>query len=137
MQKKKDGSTKSSEKKMPINKGEVFRDNLRKIEHMTLEDLQEAVDLIPNPLIKQKLSEGPCLFDRYVCNICKAFGKGWYMNVEFDPEDMMVRAFFYHEIPKIYIYVANQQWYGSLAGDIHRRCLETYRAAGWNDTKPS
>lgn len=95
---------------------------------MTVEDLQAAVDQLPDD-IRARLAKGP-IPRRWDCGVCVAFGRPFWVG-EPDPTDPRWIAWDYHEVPKLEMKRANQQWYGELANDTYERCIATYRAAGW------
>jgi hypothetical protein len=103
-----------------------YKAELESMRHMEQIDMEQAVNCLPRHLI-DKLAEGP-LPSRYDCGVCKALdGK----NIIPDPSDPLYVAWIYHEIPKVDFRFADQNHYGKGADDIYRRCIQTYRAAGW------
>lgn len=106
-----------------------FRDDLRPMLAVTEEELASAVASLPAE-IRERLAHGP-IPRRYTCGVCVAFGASVYKSLEPDLDDPMWVAFSYHEVPKIDMKVADDQWYGGAANEVYRRCIATYRAAGW------
>lgn len=83
---------------------------------------------IPTEIVTE-LAKGPNL-DRYTCNICRAFTKKWYTTEGvWDRANPMHIVFCYHEVPKIAMIKAEDQWSGPNALDVYRRCMATYRIA--------
>lgn len=107
-----------------------FEAELGPFTDVTVQDLQEAMKLIPAEIV-EALSRGPH-YDRYACNVCRAFGAEWYKTATWDRSDPMCVIFCYHEVPKIRMRIAEDQWSGEAAEDVFRRCLDIYRAAGWD-----
>lgn len=93
---------------------------------MTEADVCEAVAELPDEL-REALACGPHP-RRFTCGVCNALGVG---DDDDDPKDAVVRVRAYHEVPKLDMRTANDQWYGELANEVYRRCLAIYRAAGW------
>lgn len=104
------------------------RAELEAIAELTLDDLQSAVDRLPSDL-RDALAQGP-LDSRYACHICKVF-HGYFKTADPDLEDPRWIVWNWHEVPKVQMTCAEDQWRGPLAGEVYRRCIETYRAAGW------
>lgn len=96
---------------------------------MTEAELQAAVALLP-PDLRERLAAGPHPV-RYTCAVCEAFGRRYYSDVKPDLSDPMFIAWAYHEVPKADMKRRAQQWHGPLANEIYKRCIVTYRAAGW------
>lgn len=93
----------------------------------TLEDLERAMAEV-DPAIRERLAHGP-LVPRYACGVCQAF-RG-IDTAALDPDSPAFLVFNYHEAPKAEMRTPEDQWYGPLANAVYRRCVETYRAAGW------
>lgn len=105
-----------------------FRDALKPFEDVTEDKLREAMSKIAEPTLIQ-LAGGPAA-GRYACGICRAFTAGWYKNQNgWDRSNPSHIVFCYHEVPKIYMRVAEDQWSGKLAEDVYARCQTTYRIA--------
>lgn len=108
----------------------TYKDELEAQRNLTIEQVQEAMLYLPND-IKTKLAEGP-LFRRYDCGVCQAFGTRPNTPVLYEGFDQyMFIVWIYHEVPKVDFRFADQNHYGKGADDIYKRCIETYRAAGW------
>lgn len=104
---------------------------LAPIAELTLEDLERAVAELPEGL-RQALSCGPTR-ERYSCAVCRTF-EGYIERWEhFDPEPdgPCWIVWNWHEVPKMHMTRAEDQWYGPLANAVYERCIQTYRAAGW------
>lgn len=104
-------------------------EHLEEFRDVTVAELQLAIAQIPSR-IRSELEKGPNP-RRHTCGVCRAFGGAWYKTVDFKRDDAMSIVFLYHEVPKLDMKVADDQWYGNAANDVYRRCVETYRAAGW------
>lgn len=105
-----------------------FRDQLRPFQDVTLDDLREAMKVIPDHIV-QGLAQGPHPA-RYTCNICRVFTKAWYTTEGvWDRSNPMHIVFCYHEVPKIDMHHAEDQWSGPAARDVYRRCQEIYAMA--------
>lgn len=104
-----------------------WRDELLPFLDVTVDDLREAMRRIPEEIL-EKLSRGPHP-DRYSCNVCRAFTKPWIKGHVRDRQDPMCIVFDYHEVPKIEMHVAEDQWSGPAARDVYRRCQEIYAIA--------
>jgi hypothetical protein len=105
-----------------------FRDQLRPFLDVTVAELRGAMEKIPRRIVIQ-LAQGP-LPDPYACRICRTFGKQWYTNEPaWDRHDPMHIVFCYHEVPKIDMVTAEDQWSGPAAKDVFNRCLDIYRIA--------
>ena len=103
-----------------------FREALRP---MTEVDLRADVAALPND-IRERLATGPHP-RRWTCGVCQSFGDAAFYRGTPDLDDPRWRVWGYHEVPKADMRRADQQWYGPLADDTYRRCIATYRAAGW------
>lgn len=106
-----------------------WRDKLVPFEDVTVDDLREAMRRIPQDIV-ERLAEGPHPL-RHTCNVCRAFGRRWYTTAVWDRENPLCVIFCYHEVPKIRMKDAQDQWTGEAARDVYNRCLDIYRVAGW------
>jgi hypothetical protein len=108
----------------------TYIDDLTLYEHLTIEDVKEAVQHIRKE-IREKLAEGPVPY-RWDCAVCQAFGAKANTVVKYETftkNELIV--WIYHELPKANFRFRDQNFYGKGADDIYLRCIETYRAAGW------
>lgn len=105
-----------------------FRDQLRPFLDVTVDELEKAMRQVPAEVVA-RLAEGAHP-GRYACNVCRAFTKDWYTNEgTWDRTNPMHIVFCYHEVPKIDMKVAEDQWSGPAARDVYSRCMEIYRIA--------
>jgi hypothetical protein len=97
-------------------------------EDVTLDELKAAMAQIPRRIVTE-LAKGPRRY-RYACTICEAFTPRWYKNEGvWDRTNSMHIVFCYHEVPKIHMKIADDQWRGPLADDVYQRCMDIYRIA--------
>lgn len=94
----------------------------------TKQDVVTAMIEVP-PHIVERLAQGP-LPRRWSCGVCEAFGEPFY-DGEPDVNDPQWIVWAFHEVPKLKMHLADDQWYGELANETYRRCITTYQAAGW------
>lgn len=95
---------------------------------MTLGELKEAMTKIRRGILVE-LAKGPRRY-RYACTICEAFTPRWYKSEGvWDRSNPMHIVFCYHEVPKIHMRIADDQWRGPAAEDVYRRCMDIYRIA--------
>jgi hypothetical protein len=107
-----------------------YKDFLEAHKHLTIEDVNRAIPNIPTKT-RNTLAQGPIPY-RWDCNVCQAFGTGSNQIVKYETfslEELIV--WIYHEIPKVNFKWKDQNFYGQGADEIYKRCIETYRAAGW------
>lgn len=86
----------------------------------------EALD----PETREQLAKGPA-GPRFSCAVCDAF-RSCDLSRDLPSDDPRWIVFNYHEVPKLRMQSANDQWYGPLAAEVYERCLAIYRAAGWS-----
>ncbi len=107
-----------------------FREELRPFLDVTDADVRAAMAAVPED-VRARLAAGPHP-RRWTCGVCEAFGHAWYKNVgAWERSNPLHVVFCFHEVPKIEMRDGNDQWYGTLANDVYRRCIATYQAAGW------
>ncbi len=112
----------------------AFKAGLEEMGDVGVEALEGALEQLPSSLV-ERLAEGPRP-SRWVCGVCEAFGRDWYSTVEPDLDDPKWVVWAFHEVPKADMNHRDQLHYGELANEIYRRCLATYRAAGWDGEAP-
>jgi hypothetical protein len=98
--------------------------------------LGQFIPLLP-PAVLAGLAAGPMPY-RYDCRVCSASGGEpfWGTDDNLDPSDALCLVWGFHEVPKLDMARRNDQYYGALANETYRRCLATYRAAGWVGSAP-
>lgn len=101
-------------------------EDLRDVDEAELADAMARID----PAIRARLAEGPHP-RRWTCGVCEAVGAGWYRDRKPDRSDPLWIVWAYHEVPKADMNHSDQLHYGELANQTYRRCIATYRAAGW------
>lgn len=106
-----------------------FVAGLEDLRDVTEDELRAAVLACP-PHVLERLAQGP-LEGRYKCGICEAFGRSWWLNRTPDRTDPMWIAWAYHEVPKLDMTHRRQLHHGPHSDHTYRRCIATYRAAGW------
>lgn len=106
----------------------AFTAALNEARNITHAEMCEAVALLPDD-IRARLAIGPHRH-RWTCSVCDAFGASFYRGT-IDLTDARWIVWIYHEVPKSDMRHRDQLHYGERANEIYRRCIATYRAAGW------
>lgn len=112
-----------------------FRRLLEAVRDMTYEDLVAEVAKLPDD-IRARLAEGPRQ-NQYSCAVCDAVGgPSFYRSGKDDPTDVVWRVYAWHEVPKLFMTNNRQLHWGELSDETYKRCVATYRAAGWTGEAP-
>lgn len=98
-------------------------------EHMTEGDMVAAVAELPDDL-RAELARGPRMA-RFGCAVCDVLGVHKMTKEDDGRSDPVYVVSAYHEVPKLHMQTADDQWYGEAANEVYRRCIQIYRAAGW------
>lgn len=108
------------------------RAELEAAAEITEAQLVEAIEALPDE-IREQLGKGPIRYSRYACRICDAF-RSCRLAKDLPHDDPRWIVFNYHEVPKLKMLSAEDQWRGPQAQQVYNRCMTIYRAAGWEAT---
>lgn len=108
--------------------GAVRRRELEEAVKVSEGSLLAAVAELPSD-IRKRLAIGPAA-SRYACSVCDAF-RCCDLAEGLPYDDPRWVVFNFHEVPKLRMRTANDQWFGPLAIEVYDRCRMIYRAAGW------